>query len=144
MSLFLEVPENRTCATAGIPIHYCACHGVTQPASVNDAQVIAAAGCFVEYVNDELSGYPQCDNLTLSSVVKATVEGRRDGEKLVKDYQIQVTTVPGHGHFEATVRHDTDDERFRLMGSVSRLNLYGDQSACVTDAKIKLLCHCKR
>lgn len=143
MSLFLKVPEDRTCTNAGIPIHYCTCHGVTQPVSVNNAQVIAAAVYFVEHVNDELSEYPQCANLTLSSVVKATVEGRRDGEKLVKDYQIQVTTVPGHGHFEATVRHDTDNKQFRLMGSVSRLNLYGNQSACVTDAKTKLLCYCK-
>lgn len=139
MSLFLEIPENRTCQTAGVPQEYCACHDVRQTLAVDDANVVQAAKVLIESLNAMLSSYPMCANLMLHQINKATVEMRSD-KSSKKDYELQVTTVPGYAKFEAIVRQT--DGHFKMAGSVSRLNLYGLQSICVNDAKMKLLCYC--
>ncbi|XP_016658178.1 uncharacterized protein LOC100166395 isoform X1 [Acyrthosiphon pisum] len=139
-SLFLEIPENKSCETAGIPKNYCACHEERQELVVDDVNVVEAAKAFMQYVNFKLSTYNTlCTFLTLHEIHKASVEMRKDNNS-VKDYEIQVTTVPGFAKFEATLRHYNGN--FKMVGSVSRLNLYGNQSICMNDAKMKLLCYC--
>jgi len=139
-SLFLEIPENKNCKTAGIPKNYCACQEERHNLAVDDAHVVEAAKALMQYVNSELSTYNTlCTFLTLHEIHKASVEMRKDNNS-VKDYIIQVITVPGYAIFEATLRHHNDN--FEMMGSVSRLNLYGNQSICMNDAKMKLLCYC--
>lgn len=141
-SLFIEISENKTCQTAGIPKHYCACHEARTALAVNDANVVSAASFLMESINAKLSGYTPCAKLSLHEINKATVETGRDGARPVKDYEIRVTTLPGHAKFEATVRRD--GQQFNILGSLSRLNAYRDQSVCVNDALIKLLCYCIR
>ncbi|CAI6358843.1 unnamed protein product [Macrosiphum euphorbiae] len=139
-SLFLEIPENKNCKAAGIPKNYCACQEERQDLAVDDPIVVKAANALMEYVNFKLSAYNTlCANLTLQEIYKASVEMRKDNNS-VKDYIIQVITVPGSAKFEATLRHH--DDNFEMMGTVSRLNLYGNQSICMHDAKMKLLCYC--
>ncbi|XP_029343943.1 uncharacterized protein LOC103308741 isoform X1 [Acyrthosiphon pisum] len=139
-SLFLEIPENKNCKTAGIPKNYCACQNERQDLTVDNASVVKAANALMQYVNFELSAYNTlCANLTLHEIYKASVE-IDNYYTSVKDYIIQIITVPGSAKFEATLRHHNDN--FEMMGSVSRLNLYGNQSVCMDDAKMKLLCYC--
>ncbi|XP_025191967.1 uncharacterized protein LOC112592180 [Melanaphis sacchari] len=138
-SLFLEIPENKTCETAGIPKNYCACHEKRMELSVDDLNVVEAAKILMLYVNSKLSMYTLCAYLTLYEIHKASVEMGKHNSS-VKDYEIQVTTVPGYAKFEATLRQHNGN--FKMVGSVSRLNVYGNQSICVNDAKIKLLCYC--
>ena len=46
-------------------------------------------------------------------------------------YQIHIETTPGDAKFEATIRHD--GAKFKVdFKSVSRINIYGDQPACIT------------
>lgn len=139
ISLFLEIPENKTCDTAGIPKNYCACHGKRVELSVGNSNVVEAAKVLMQYVNSKLSMYTLCAYLTLYEIHKASVEMGKDNSS-VKDYEIQVTTVPGFAKFEATLRQYNGN--FKMIGSVSRLNVYGNQSLCVNDAKMKLLCYC--
>lgn len=138
-SLFLEISKYKTCKAAGIPKHYCACHDVRTALNVYDVDVIKAATFLMQYINLKLSIYPLCANLSLYHIQRASVEMGRDRTS-VKDYEIQVTTVPGYAKFESTVRENNGE--FKMVGSVSRLNMYGNQSICISDAKIKLLCYC--
>lgn len=135
-SLFLEIPENRTCQSAGIPRHFCACRETRTALAVNDAQVVKAAGFLMDVVNKKLSAYPSCAELSLYEIHSAAVETVGSAS----DYEIRVTAVPGYAKFEATVRRD--GEWFEILGSISRLNTYRDQSVCVNDAVIKLFCYC--
>lgn len=140
-SLFLEVPLNRTCSTSGIPVHYCACHDPMKTLAVDDRNAVKAANALIEQLNLMLEDFEVCADLELFRVDSAAVETGR-GTSKVNDYQLQVTTTPGHAKLEATVREDHNT--FTLVGSVSRLNVYGNQSICVNDPKIKLICYCQR
>lgn len=139
-SLFLIVPENQSCQTAGIPQHYCACHDHRQILAVDDVNVVEAAKVLMKYINSKIMAYPHCANLSLREIHKAAIEKRNSSSGSVGDYALQVTTVPGYAKFEAMVRKDGD--QYKMVGSVSRLNLYGTQSDCVNDSKMKLLCYC--
>lgn len=139
-SLFLKIPEDRTCQTAGVPAHYCACHGLRSNISVDDTNVVNVANFFVSYLNSKLlTNYPQCANLTLHQIDAAFVEMRKGG--LVKYYELRVTTKPGFAKFEATLRENGN--QLEMVSSLNRLNPYGSQSICVNDAKTKLICYCK-
>lgn len=137
ISLFLEIPEDRTCQDAGIPTYYCACQGMRMKLTVDNINVIKAADTLVQHVNSMLSIHPQCAKLTLHEIHNAIVQIHHAN---INDYQVQVTTVPGLAKFEAIMRKDGG--RFKMVSSVNRLNLYGNQSDCVNTARLKLLCYC--
>lgn len=143
ISLFREVPEDRTCEAAGIPVHYCSCHDVRVTLRPDDADAVRAADLLVRYANAVLAPYPRCANLTLHRVHAAAVQMGRDSAS-TRDYEVRVITVPGLAKFEAVMREDraVAAGRFKMVGPISRLNMYGNQSECVHDAKIKLLCYC--
>lgn len=64
-------------------------------------------------------------------------------DNAVQDVMITIKTVPGEAIFEVTVRIFETENRREIMGTVSRLNLYGKQSSCITDFHLKLYCYCK-
>ena len=68
---------------------------------------------------------------------------------------VTVSTFPGGGIFEATVRvgekveikikknsSSSLKQLLKVEGGVSRLNLYGNTSWCVKDARLRLYCYC--
>ena len=44
-------------------------------------------------------------------------------------YQVQLQTVPGNGLYEASVSFH--DGKYRVIGDISRINLYGEQPRCL-------------
>ena len=72
VSLFNEIPQSRSCTSAGILPHWCTCHKQVQmnPA---DKQIVNAANVVVGRINEMLSGYSdRCSLLTLQTVFTAT------------------------------------------------------------------------
>ena len=49
--------------------------------------------------------------------------------------------LSGGARFEATIFKEHLE--WRVSEQFSRINLYGDQSICVEDATLKLVCFCK-
>ncbi|EFA03493.1 uncharacterized protein LOC662511 isoform X2 [Tribolium castaneum] len=147
-SLFNEISPKRTCESAQIASHWCTCQQSIE-IERNNSLVVEAANYAVDYMNFQLEGYAQCSNLTLESINDARImtheEHITNGNE-VKDYMIIIETVPGNGVFEVTLRSTVGGQRanhFEVMGTISRLNLYGKQSACITDFHLKLYCYCK-
>lgn len=142
ISLFLPIPSNRTCNTAGIDDHWCTCHKITKLlTSSQEAQ--DAAEHLVKHLNMLVRDTPQCSYLSLVEILEATelvVGEPRANEKGWREIMVVVRTLPGAGVFEATLRHE--DTQWALAGTVSRLNLYGDQSHCVKHYQLKLYCYC--
>lgn len=61
----------------------------------------------------------------------------------IYDITVRVQTKPGLGEFESTVRFsESGNEEFKMVGTISRTNLYGQQSYCIDDYKLKLYCFC--
>ncbi|XP_049708022.2 uncharacterized protein LOC110373064 [Helicoverpa armigera] len=142
ISLFLPIPSNRTCKMADIDDHWCTC--LKNIALHNESSEAKRAATHVlSHLNDLVSDYSVCARLSLVRVIEiAELEAGRPDENETgwKEYMVVLQTSPGDGVFEATVRYDS--EGWKLSGTVSRLNLYGEQSRCVHDYHLKLYCYC--
>ncbi|XP_068246950.1 uncharacterized protein [Palaemon carinicauda] len=98
-SLFQEIPENRTCESAGVPEHYCACEH-TKAVDPDDPHLIAAADEAVTQINLGLSVFPKCAVLKLIKVLSGRVGSARAGttpelsETLVTTYMVTFITEP--------------------------------------------------
>lgn len=146
ISLFLNIPDNRTCATAGISAHWCTCQTSVE-LKTNSSFVLKVANYIVAKINYLLEGYKLCSKLKLNKIIDARLMKTDESLKsdlMIHDYTLIVQTNPGGGQFEATVRcfscNETDP--LQLTGTISRINIYGNQSNCVTDFHLKLYCYC--
>lgn len=141
ISWFLPVPDNRTCDMARISNHWCMCHTMNN-ISLNDTGLQDSVSFLVDELNNMLSKYPPCAILSLRELKDAKLWlDKTDGATLM-DYTMTIRTTPGDAIFEGTVRYRSDDNSRKLVGSVSRLNAYGKQSACVDEFHMRLYCYC--
>lgn len=142
ISLFLPVPGNRTCEAAGIAEHWCTCQK-GRKLRTDRKDTSQASAHLLKHINSMIRDLTQCAPLTLAEVIEATemnVSGLEDVEKSWREILLVVRVSPSNAIFEATLRKD---EEWTVTGSVSRLNLYGDQSRCVDNYQLKLYCYCK-
>ena len=160
-SLFSEVPKTRTCKDVGTPEHFCPClQWVT--VSVDHPHIQSAGLAAVEYINNLLSrdnaSLHNCATLSLKGINFAQLErpnlavikthlGKgavfKQGDEYFCRYQLQFVTSPNEGLFEATVKYHK--KRFLVATSISRINKYGDQPACVASKlpHVRKYCLCK-
>uniref|UniRef100_A0A1B6EXQ9 DUF229 domain-containing protein n=1 Tax=Cuerna arida TaxID=1464854 RepID=A0A1B6EXQ9_9HEMI len=142
ISLFLPISENRTCSSAGINDHWCTCHQ-TRNIPTNSSQVRRAADRLVKHINSLLQQFPQCAELRLYKIRSAREESSSfKTPGAIRDFTVTIETTPGRALFEATVRYNVNTNGFLIVGTVSRINLYGDQSRCVTQYRLRLYCYC--
>ncbi|XP_059139957.1 uncharacterized protein LOC131928064 [Physella acuta] len=152
ISLFKEIPRERTCAHAQITSHWCACLP-WKNVSADDADVKEALKCVLETINNYTSAYrSDCEELSLESVTQSLkLENQpsreRPGRTDLTLYQLTLYTTPGQGHFEVTVTYDQALGQMSTGGKeISRINKYGDDSACILkkDTQIKQYCYCRK
>lgn len=167
VSWFREVPINRTCKTAGILSHWCTC--LQQERLQNNTDFVVNAtfevlrkikSLLYDFDNlcEELSIFQikeamrlyESDDIILGSKGNKIVENSQTAiEKRRKvsteDIQVLFETVPGNALFEATVRVTLNKTSVQcdVIGDVSRINVYGNQSACIDDFDLKKFCFCK-
>ncbi|XP_011178317.1 uncharacterized protein LOC105209574 [Zeugodacus cucurbitae] len=147
ISLFLPVPETRTCENAGIASQWCTCYQRTE-LQTNDGRVQEAARYVVKLINEQLKPYPQCRAIYLNSIMEAVL--LTPHHTIVKDinndYDIDISlrlqTKPGLAVFESTVRISGYTKK--LTDTISRLNLYESQSYCINNEALKMYCYCHR
>lgn len=102
----------------------------------------------VTQINNWLEIYKKCSFLQLSRVQSSRIIQKSKSEtENTLDYSITIVTRPGRALFEATVLESFDIANnggsvLKLGGPISRINLYGNQSYCVDDYKMKLYCYC--
>jgi hypothetical protein len=126
ISLFLSIPSHRNCDSAGISSHYCTCFDRYE-ISNNDIRVQKSARFTVQSLNIMLEKHEHCKKLYLNSIVSAYIDilsshvhhktdaktsksnkaAAASNDKMVNSYDIyvKITTKPGKGEFEATVRY---------------------------------------
>ncbi|XP_029649278.2 uncharacterized protein LOC115222996 [Octopus sinensis] len=152
ISLFREIPLNRSCEAAHIKPHWCTCH-LFNPLALNDSIVINVTNYLVNYINNMTSNSSKvCARLKLQEIKNAEISVMNDqvlsylgkGVQTYKDYRIIMQTLPGEGLFEGTVRYYSDNEQFSLLGEISRINRYGHQSECVHDFILRKYCYCNK
>ncbi|KAK9504055.1 hypothetical protein O3M35_010490 [Rhynocoris fuscipes] len=167
ISLFKEIPEERTCVDAYIEPHWCACLD-WESVNENDPIVQRAAHEFVKFVNKYNAEYSDdCIKLELNSIewsARLVPSGalRRFHSSADKDgfvpnmsaytpvtivmYQLKLTTNPGKAIFEMSLTHDISLDKFKFrIEDVSRINEYGPQARCIeqTQEQLRKFCYCK-
>ncbi|XP_067124514.1 uncharacterized protein [Centruroides vittatus] len=147
ISLFSNIPLNRTCEAAGIPDHYCTC-GKEIPLTVDLPEIRQAADVIVTKINELLSELERnthsCAILTLSQVISASrLLSHPSVSSANIDYtlSIMLETNPSKGLFESTVRLSKDGS-FQILGDISRINEYGNQSSCIQHTILRKYCYC--
>ena len=151
ISWFREIPINRTCESAGIPDLYCSCLE-RRPLEITDPIVQEASKIIVKGILRLLKPYADsCATLNLKSIDAAFyyVKSQSINHEQLKPRnevsysQVRLTTTPGGGKFEAIVKIDASNNKYKLDSDINRLNLYGNQSACNQDFIIRNYCLCK-
>lgn len=164
VSFLREIPMSRSCDKAGILPHWCTClhHETLQ---TNEDVVVKASFVLLAEIVHELRQYKSiCEDLSLhyireavrlvesNDVLKFTKKNKNGlkesvakgkESKVIEDIQVVIETVPGNALFEATVRLDTFHESYKVVGDISRINIYGHQSDCIDVFKLKKFCQCK-
>lgn len=142
ISLFLPIPRNRTCKMAYIDDHWCTCHK-SYKLSTDIKEAHDAAFHLVKHLNLLIRDYPQCAKLKLAKILELSemhVSLPHQDQGSWREFMVVVQTTPGDGVFEGTMR--TYSHTWTSVGTVSRLNLYGDQSRCIQHYQLKLYCFC--
>lgn len=168
MSLFDEVPLSRTCKSAQIAAHWCACLN-WEPVKKSDSKVVLHAAATLVHRLNELTDDSRdiCDILLIDKIEWAEkyipteemlhFRGVHKNGKYYVDwdertkvttefYQLKVVTQPGGGHFEASFKYTNDKKLMMLKtADISRVNRYGVQASCLSETQrdIRKYCHCK-
>ncbi|XP_052099506.1 uncharacterized protein LOC127734002 [Mytilus californianus] len=160
ISLFNEIPKDRTCADAHIPESSCACY-TSEAIPTNNAVIEKITSFVVVTINTYLQTHrSKCALLTLKKIheaklihsnLKHSKPGRKKAiwqylykPKLDKKqrYFILFEVMPSEGMFEVTTEI-TQTNNFIILDKIIRSNRYGNQSACIDDRDLKPYCYCK-
>jgi len=166
ISLFKEIPKDRSCTHAGIEHHWCACLN-WQPIDIKHRSIMKAAKALVNRINELTSSERSlCSPLKIGNVASAVkylpndeilkFKQSSDSDGRIADlsdtmnhtelfYQIQVKTLPGQGLFEATVKHVVVSDTFYIDNrEISRINKYGNQPQCIMERlpHLRPYCYC--
>lgn len=167
ISLFSEIPSERTCESASIESHWCACLSwsdlpTTDPLAKTVGQAV------VNYMNDLTKlQRTKCVELQLGKITRlekftpnkdfltfkknADLDGRAgefsDNTKVTEViYQVQVIAYPSDGIYEAIVKYSELDKQYHVKEEeISRVNMYGNQEHCIHDdyPELRKYCYCK-
>jgi hypothetical protein len=148
ISLFRPIPNNRTCESAAIAEHWCVCSGMEKIFDKNLTLVKTGAKFVLVTLNDLLRNELHCAKLKLKGIRNVSKRTVNDGQKFLHlnetVLQITLITEPGEAIFEATVAVSKTEHgyQWKLVGEISRLNLYGSQSWCISDFVLRKYCFC--
>lgn len=151
-SILKELPENRSCADAHIESHWCTC---TAYSTIDRKDTFAkkAVKFVTNYINTELdtrarmsnSTKPLCAHLRLKSIISAKKSEitRVNATFYYLSYLLVFDVSPSNAKFETTVLYYPElKNNIEITGSISRLNEYSTQSACVSTDYLRKYCYC--
>ncbi|KAJ6219078.1 hypothetical protein RDWZM_004890 [Blomia tropicalis] len=144
-SLLRPIPFNRTCESAGISENWCLCYRYDR--YDGDQQTRSTLSQFVlSQINHLLRDEKRCAQLKLKRLEQILIRtdppsSQIDGTQM---FRLQIRLRPGGGLFDATVRMNASSSisKFKLMGIISRLDKYGNQSKCIHNSILEKYCFC--
>ncbi|XP_060838613.1 uncharacterized protein LOC132920325 isoform X2 [Rhopalosiphum padi] len=168
ISLFNEIPLERTCRDAYIEPHWCACLK-WQPISVDSALAVDAVTHFVQFLNRFNAEYTdQCAPIEIDRIEWANRMAPNEGllkfhqaadtdgfvpdmsaNTKITDIYLQIKVItrqPANAVFEFSCQYNSDTSRYTVYEKdISRVNEYGNQSWCVakTQPQLNKYCYCK-
>ncbi|XP_063432689.1 uncharacterized protein LOC134714916 isoform X1 [Mytilus trossulus] len=160
ISLFNEIPKDRTCTDALIPESSCACYS-SEAIPTNNAVIKNITMFVVGTINTYLKYHrSKCAFIILKKIhdaklIHSNLKHLEPGKKKVlwqylykptldkkQRYFIIFEVMPSEGIFEVTTEI-TQTNNFIILDKIIRANRYGNQSACIDDRDLKPYCYCK-
>ncbi|BFZ21884.1 hypothetical protein BsWGS_24923 [Bradybaena similaris] len=146
MSLFKEIPGNRTCYDASIPLEFCMC-GYKDVENIDISSDLSnkLARKLVTEINGRT--HPVCAEYNLTQIIvvnKVSFEGSDDkksqGDAL---YKVRIQADPGRAIFEAYIQVRNKPVAWNVGEFIFRLNAYKGQSDCAKHPLHRPMCYCK-
>ncbi|RUS85884.1 hypothetical protein EGW08_006368, partial [Elysia chlorotica] len=143
ISMFREIPEDRTCSDAKIPAEFCVC------ARFSKAKLSPSLDNYLGMVlRNKVAALtkPQrtkCVDLHLGSVesILEETDTGKDAKKGVRLFRVSIMTEPGQGLFEATLEFEVKKNSAKVVGEVARTNMYRGQADCVSTVELRRYCY---
>lgn len=145
ISLFENVPSNRSCHSALIPSRFCNCYTAQ---AISDQRFNEETGGstrdhIAKLVRDNI-------NQLTSKQRHLCAEFRVNRTEWIKKvhlassvvYTSMVVLEPGEAWFEASLALDQKTKNLKIQGSITRMSSYGEQSSCIKSASLKDYCFC--
>ncbi|CAG2233552.1 unnamed protein product [Mytilus edulis] len=158
ISLFRPIPNDRSCADAGIDEHNCVCYS-SDSVDVKSLVVVKLAEYVTANINKQIP-QDKCAKLSLKKIQYAkrihsqlSYDASNQNKKpwlymfykpkedLRERYQVSFDVYPSNALFEVTVE-SYGQNQFAVLGDISRTNTYGNQSACMTKTELRKYCYC--
>lgn len=132
----------RTCQQANIPDDLCSCDMAPKNNVLDsDTKVATLASEFlVDYINNKL--LKSYSGICVEHKLKA-MKSFQVVDKELNRYSIIFETSPNNAVFDALVNVSTDNQRFEVIGKVTRISLYGKTASCMLKYELKNYCYCK-
>ncbi|XP_018784187.1 PREDICTED: uncharacterized protein LOC108965952 [Bactrocera latifrons] len=145
ISIFREIPENRTCNDAGIPEHWCTCVPYevvpTKDEVAKNVTLLVLKEMNQYLVNKNISD--KCAELKLEAIDSAQM-------KMIKvpnesTFRISFEANPEKARFQATVVYNITANTIKTdVEDISRLDSYEKTSNCIDLKEEKKYCVCKK
>jgi hypothetical protein len=144
----LPPPATRNCETLQIPSQFCICHMDSRQVAnaSSDPMSIRMAEYIVERLNRILIDANVSGDMCAPLQLHTVESSRIIDYKRWKIYNIRLSVLPSHGHFEAPIRQVDDGDRgFELMADkIPRVNRYANQGDCVKNSDLlRPVCYCR-
>ncbi|EYB84596.1 hypothetical protein Y032_0314g2251 [Ancylostoma ceylanicum] len=167
LSLFRPIPDDRTCAQAGVDAHWCTClnwqdaMGTAEDKEISQQLALAIVGVINKQLKDVLH---LCAKLSLKELLDAKKLVPNEGllkYKNVKDkdgfvpdlsgntktafahYQIKLRTTPGNAIYEVTLFYNFITKEVHIdLSSISHPNKFGDAPHCIINQNYFLATFC--
>ncbi|XP_019865753.2 uncharacterized protein LOC109594928 [Aethina tumida] len=137
MSLFENIPFERSCFETGIPEEYCTCanyHNVI----LQKEQLSKFSTLLINNLNKLIEKNAQCMYYNLSKITSVDVSDENPNKHL--HYVIRFVTFP-FAVFEGSIY--ATKQSISVSKEFSRLDEYGSKSNCVDDSILRKYCYCK-
>ncbi|XP_039953121.1 uncharacterized protein LOC120770039 [Bactrocera tryoni] len=145
VSIFRDIPEDRTCNDAGIPEHWCACVPYeivpTKDGLAKNVTALVLDEMNQYLVNKNISG--KCAELKLETI--NSVEMKMIKIPNESTYRISFEANPEKARFQATVVYNITTNTIKTdVEDISRLDSYEKTSNCIDLKEEKKYCICKK
>ena len=164
-SLLEEIPEDRSCDSIPLLEHWCSCQtseAIRNLSSVEPISQFVAKSvnhliakekfdqkCSKLRLERTMSGFEQ----HLSEKLLKFKDSRNDvinrhvvyGDKVnetIKHFLVTIQVKPSDALFEATVNVNKRTDKMQIIGEISRINYYGNQSNCIDNQFVRRYCYC--
>ncbi|XP_018783831.1 PREDICTED: uncharacterized protein LOC108965702 [Bactrocera latifrons] len=144
VSIFREIPEDRTCNDANIPEHWCTCVPY-ETVDKNDELISNITNLIFKEINQyfiKKNISDKCANLTLKYLKSA--ELKMFDEPNQSTYRLTFEALPKEPSFQATAIYNRNSKAISInVEDISRLNSYESTAGCINLKEAKKYCICK-